>query len=497
MRSHLKREAETPPLNWSELRMNLETSCFDFRLNRKRSRREILRIGSAGLLGLTLPQLLAAQEQPAAKQGPSFGRAKACILLFMWGGPAQQDTWDMKPDAPREFRGEFQPIATKVPGIQICEHLPKMARVMHHCAIIRSMHHGNRLHDSASTEVFTGRPGLQGDREEFAPIPQFFPSHGAVVSHFRPNSRAPVNHAALPWLIHNVVTTPCQGGGFMGPQFDPFEIQADLSTLNYQVEILKQLDQLSASRISKRSNLLDKLDQHGLLTRAAHGDLMWDYRQRAIELLGSVELQKALRIEEESDATRQRYGLKAPVAQAGDGAAAGAAGRELRGQNLLLARRMVEAGVPFVNVNDFRQQGQNWDSHADNFGQHKKYLLPQADQALAALIEDLDERGLLASTLVVATGEFGRTPTINGTAGRDHWPDCYSVVLAGGGIRGGQVFGSSDRIGAYPETNPVTPADLAATIFDRFGVDPTAEIFDTTRRPHRASTGEPIRLLFG
>ena len=168
----------------------------------------------------------------------------------------------------------------------------------------------------------------------------------------------------------------------------------------------------------------------------------------------------------------------------------------MRGQNLLVARRLVEAGVPFVNVFDFRQQGQNWDAHANNFFHHKNYLLPQTDQSLSALIEDLDQRGLLDSTLVVAMGEFGRTPRINANAGRDHWPDCYSVLLAGGGVKGGTVYGSSDRLGMYPETNPVSPADLTAMIFSRFGIDPMTEIHDTTARPHRISDGRPIRELF-
>ena len=246
-----------------------------------------------------------------------------------------------------------------------------------------------------------------------------------------------------------------------------------------------------------RRDLLNRLDMIATAVTNPQAIRLNEYSRRAVELLDSTSLHTALDITQESTATRERYGLTAPAAQPRDGAAAGAAGRDLRGQNLLLARRLVEAGVPFVNVNDFRQQGQNWDSHADNFGQNKKYLLPQADRALAALIQDLDERGLLESTLVVATGEFGRTPTINAGAGRDHWPDCYSLVLAGGGINGGQVFGSSDRIGAYPETDPVTPADLAATIFWRFGIDPATEVRDTTGRPHRIATGEPIRRLFG
>ena len=458
------------------------------------SRREMFGQFIGGVMGLSLAaQIRQARVAAAEVSAPITPRIRSCIFVFYYGGPSHLDTYDPKPLAPSTVRGEFQPISTSVPGLQISEHLPQMARVMHHCAIVRSMHHSNRLHDSASTEMFTGRQGPQGDREEFAVLPQFFPSHGAVVSHLNPSAAGSVSHVALPWLIHNVVTTPCQGGGFLGQQFDPFEVSADLPTLRYQLDALKQLEQLSSDRIHRRTALLRQLDPPATTERSVQR--LAENRVRAIELLSSNQLQKAVELDEESFAVRELYGRQAPEALSGHGAAAGAVGRDLRGQNLLLARRLVEAGVPFVNVIDFRQQGQNWDSHADNFTQHRRYLLPQADRALAALIEDLHDRGLLDTTLVVACGEFGRTPTINAGAGRDHWPDCYSILLAGGGIRGGQVYGSSDRLGAYPETDPVTPADLAATIFACFGVDSAAEIFDTTRRPWRLSSGAPIPLF--
>ncbi|MFO0979344.1 MAG: DUF1501 domain-containing protein [Planctomycetaceae bacterium] len=476
--------------------MHTNETLFARRLRRHqqaiRSRRAMFGTLFGHSAGLALTgvsrSLLAGNETPPRQRG----RIRSCIFVFYYGGPSHLDTWDPKPLAPSTVRGEFQPISTSVPGIQISEHLPQMARVMHHCAIVRSMHHTNRLHDSASTETFTGRQGPQGDREEFAVIPQFFPSHGAVVSREQPVARDAISHVALPWLIHNVVTTPCQGGGFLGQQFDPFEVSADLATIRYQVDALRQQSELPGTRIQQRTSLLNSLDQGPAYEQSMVR--LQEHRSRAVELLSSTQLQKAVELQEEPLSIRERYGMKAPDVSPGHSAAAGAAGRDLRGQNLLLARRLVEAGIPFINVNDFRQQGQNWDSHADNFTQHSRYLLPQADRALAALIEDLHERGLLESTLVVACGEFGRTPTINGSAGRDHWPDCYSILLAGGGIQGGQVYGSSDRIGAFPETNPVTPADLAATIFDRFGIDPSTDIHDTTGRPWRLSSGAPIPL---
>jgi hypothetical protein len=223
---------------------------------------------------------------------------------------------------------------------------------------------------------------------------------------------------------------------------------------------------------------------------------------RAYRLLASERLHQALDLNRESPATRERYGFGPTPVSVGEGGGGGNGAemgfaRHMRGQNLLLARRLVEAGVPFVNVYDFRQQGQNWDAHFRVFNQHKTHLLPLADQSLAALIEDLDERGLLDSTLVVATGEFGRTPTINPAGGRDHWSHCYTALLAGGGVQGGAIYGASDRLGAYPAVDPVTPGDMAATIFWRFGIDPATEIHDRTGRPYRVADGQPLQRLFG
>jgi len=459
------------------------------------SRRELLRLGSGlGLLSSlsAVKSACAAASTLEAKITPTSIRS--CIFVFYYGGPSHLDTYDTKPNAPDSVRGEFLNIATSQPGLHISEHLPHMARVMHKVALVRSLHHTNRLHDSASTETHTGRQGPKGDREEFAPIDQFFPCHGAVLTMLRSGEQLDIPHAILPWQFHNVVTTPCQGGGFLGHRFDPLLVTGDSRKLRYQMESLNRPAELTLARISQRRALLSRLDVNPTLV--SHPSPFGEFRNRAYELLRSTKLQKALHIEEETDAVRERYGTREPKALSGDGAAANATARNLRGQNLLLARRLVETGVRFINVHDFRQQGQNWDSHSKNFHQNKRYLLPQADQALAALIEDLDDRGLLDSTLIVALGEFGRTPRINKNAGRDHWPDCYTVLLAGGGIRGGAIFGSSDRIGAYPATEPVTPADLAATIYWRFGLDPRTEIHDQTGRPYRIAEGRPITEVF-
>jgi len=456
------------------------------------NRRQALKLATGGYLGLNLGGLLSAQSTLAAQA--EMSKIRSCIVIFYYGGPSHLDTLDMKPHAPQEIRGEFKPISTSVPGIQVSEHLPHTAKVMHHVAVIRSMHHTNRLHDSASTETLTGRQSPQGDREEFAPMPQFYPCHGSTISYMRRDQDFDVPHAALPWVFHNVVDTPCQGGGFLGSAYGPFRIDGNPAKVNYSAEMFARPSDLSIQRLEQRKSLAQQLATDPALERLPKSQQLKALYTKAIELMQSEAVARALRIEDEPQKVRERYGMYPDKAPAGKRRVHG---HQLRGQNILLARRLVEAGVPFVNVYDYRQQGQNWDSHNQNFTEHKDRLLPAADKAYAALIEDLHERGLLESTLVVALGEFGRTPKINKNAGRDHWPDCYSITLAGGGIQGGSVFGASDQLGAYPALDPVTPADLAATIFWRFGLNPRAEVHDQAGRPHRLAEGKPIKQLFG
>jgi Protein of unknown function (DUF1501) len=457
------------------------------------TRRRLIQFGGAGALSLGgLWQAALRAEAIGLKPRSAI---RACIFVFYYGGPSHLDTYDLKPNAPSTVRGEFQPIPTSAPGVDISEHLPHMARVMHRCALIRSMHHTNRLHDSASIEMHTGRQAAQGDREEFAPIEQFFPCHGGSLSYLWRERRLDVAHAALPFVFHNVVPTPCQGAGFLGSQFDPFRISVKPEQQNYIVDELSLRDELPAQRIGSRLDLLTRLQQ-GSQTNPPPSAGFEQFYDRACQLLSSEKVRQALDLSQETPAMRERYGVyTADATPTGEGPALGFA-RHMRGQNLLVARRLVEAGVPFVNVFDFRQQGQNWDSHANNFSLNKSVLLPPADRALSALISDLEERGLLDSTLIVATGEFGRTPTINASAGRDHWPDCMTVLLAGGGVHGGMVHGASDSIGAYPAKEPVTPADLAATIYWRFGFDPAQHIYDRLSRPWPLAPGEPVRSLF-
>ena len=368
---------------------------------------------AGGSLGLNLPGFWKAQHAAAADQPFGNSPIKACIIVFYYGGPSHLDTYDPKPDAPSDIRGEFQSIATSAPGIYVTEHLPKMSRVMHKVAIIRSMHHNNRLHDSASTEALTGRQSPQGDREEFAQINQFYPCYGACLSYLRKHQGIEIPHAALPFVFHNVVDTPCQGGGFLGPRFDPLQITIEMTSKEYRAGALTLPPDRTALSMLNRRRLLDALEVTVASPAASPvGDQWRMLCDKAFQLLGSESLRRALDLSHESDSMRDRYGFGPAPARVGEGGGGGNGselgyGREMRGQNLLLARRMVEAGIPFVNVYDFRQQGQNWDAHFKNFNQHKTHLLPIADQSLSALIEDLDDRGLLDSTLVVAIGEVG------------------------------------------------------------------------------------------
>lgn len=456
-------------------------------------RRHFLQL-SGGVLGLHLGGLW--QAQAVATSRPRHSPIRACILIFYYGGPSHLDTYDPKPNAPAEIRGEFRVIATSVPGIQICEHLPRMARVMHKVALIRSLHHSARLHDSASIHALTGRPLDGPDRELFAPQPQSFPSHGSAVAYLQRHRAVEVPFASVPFPFRNVHDVPCQAAGFLGAAFDPLRIEVDPQARGYRSDTLMPAEGVSAERLRQRRTLIAALQVGTRVPSPLHH--LYD---RAFQLLDAEAVRRAADLSREPAAVRERYGFGPDPLAVGEGGGGGNGAelgyaRPMRGQNLLLARRLVEAGVPFVNVYDFRQQGQNWDAHFKGFNQHRSHLLPLADQALSALIEDLDQRGLLASTLVVAMGEFGRTPRINAEGGRDHWPDCYTVLLAGGGVRGGAVYGASDRIGAYPAVDPVTPGDLAATIFWRFGIDPHTEVHDQTRRPYRVAEGQAITRLF-
>jgi len=482
------------------LRTSVAQSEMGDRTNQAWTRRALLRAGVGGWSSLSLLGLW--QTQAALAQTPFVapGKIRSCIFLFYYGGPSHLDTYDPKPDAPAEVRGEFSTISTSVPGLHVSEHLPRMARVMHKVALVRGMHHAARLHDSASIHALTGRPLEGPDRELFDKLPQFYPSFGSTVSYLNREQNIIIPHAALPFVFRNVQDVPCQGAGFLGSSFDPLQVSCNIERQAYDAGAIAPARDVSGERLAGRRHLLASMNERVAVEAAATARVTAVY-DRAVQLFASRRVQEALDLSRESTPTRERYGFGPPPAAIGEGGGGGngaelASGRQMRGQNLLVARRLVEAGVPFVNVYDFQQQGQNWDAHFKCFHQHKEYLLPLADQSLATLIEDLDERGLLDSTLVVAMGEFGRTPRINKEGGRDHWPDCYTALLAGGGVQGGAVYGASDRFGAFPADAPVTPGDLAATIFWRFGLEPRTEIHDSLGRPHRIATGEPIKSLF-
>jgi hypothetical protein len=449
--------------------------------NSPSSRRRFLQLGGLGCFGLSLPKLYEAQAAAATSPGAAQGRIKSCIVIFYYGGPSHIDTYDMKPAAPAEVRGEFQSIASSVPGLRICEHLPRTAPWMHKLALVRSFHHPMRNHNSGAVEALCGRTPVKGDLELLSHDPTVdFPCYGAALSRLSAGGGTAPAHVALPHVMYNVVMLPGQTSGFLGPAFNPLQVTQDPNAADFRVGELELPSEVPSARLEGRRELLAQVGGSADSEQGGPRS-MSVFQQRAFNLLRSDEVRRAFDLGPEPAALRDRYG------------------RTTFGQSLLLARRLVESGVQFVNVHDKITNGQlaNWDSHQDNFPRLKNDLLPPADQAFSALIEDLDARGRLDSTLVVALAEFGRTPRINRSGGRDHWPDCYTVVLAGGGVTGGAVYGASDKLGAYPDLDPVTPGDLAATIFSLFGIDPATEIHDALGRPFRVAEGRPVRTLFG
>lgn len=448
------------------------------------SRRELLRGGGLGFIGLSLARLLRAEgahKLQSTSPGSTLPTIKSCILIFYYGGPSHIDLWDMKPEAPSSVRGEFKSIATRVPGLQICEHLPRYAQVMDRVALIRSLHHDMRDHNAASVEALCGRAPPQGDVTLLADDANSFPSYGALLSYLMPEKGRVPPHVMLPHVMYRDVKLPGQGAGFLGSAYGPFQVLRDPNGADFRVDQLELPENISLDRLENRWSLLRKMgNSEGYFAQMAGVKSVEANYERAVGLLRSETLRRGFDISREDPRTRDRYG------------------RNKHGQSVLLARRLVESGVRFVNVNNRELNGsRNWDTHFKNFGPLKDSLLPPADQAFSALIEDLETRGLLDSTLVIAMGEFGRTPQINKHGARDHWPYCYSAVLAGGGITGGAVHGSSDKWAAHPVSDPVTPGDLAATLFWRFGLDHTMHIQDLNERPHRLAGGEPLRTLFG
>lgn len=465
------------------------------------SRREWLRVGSLGAAGLgslalgtdgLLGARVQANPSRASVHGPGFGRAKSCIVLFLFGAPAHQDTWDLKPEAPSEVRGEFAPIETNVSGIHVSEHLPLLATRVDRLTQLRAVTHPDNTHTVAMHYMLTGvrhkrpstNPQNAGDD---------FPCFGAVMnlveSRGTPERGASAEARALPASISlnapaNQVSAnnhifPGFFAGFLGSGHDPLFVPhhadrpdfAPFTAVDVAPRLLGRRDLRTA--LDVRPNETSSTVESRAEDLAARVDGCY---RRAFDLLTSPAARSAFDVAREPATLREKYGMT-PF-----------------GQGCLLARRLVESGVPLVTVN-WQRDDAFWDTHADNFNLHKNKLLPNFDRGFSALLDDLSDRRLLDETLVVALGEFGRTPKINTSAGRDHWAACNTVVMAGAGLPGGQVYGASDRIAAYPARNPVLPEDLAATIYHLLGVDPELPLHTPDGRRLALSTGEVLHAI--
>jgi len=452
-------------------------SCSTHRHFTGITRREVLQVGYSGLLGLGLTSVLA--RNAAAVGTPRS--TKSVILVFLTGAPSHHDTFDMKPEAPVEIRGEFQTIGAATPGLHVCEHLPLLAARSDKYSIVRSLSHGENNHLVATHHLLTGnkQPGAFFDKIASR---DDFPSYSSACDYFHPRTDGIPTGVNLPtFLKSGPLTWPGQHAGFLGARHDPWQITSDPNKPDFRVDSLQLPQGIDVSRLESRRALLGEVNrQRQGIDEAAESRRLSDEQQEAFTMLTSSRIAQAFEMGRESDAVRDRYG------------------RHSFGQSLLLARRLREVGVPMVQVN--MGNVQNWDNHGDIFPTLKKKLLPPLDQGVAALLDDLSNSGLLEETLVVLLGEFGRTPKLNAppkqTAGRDHWAPCFFGLFAGAGVRGGQVIGKSDAIGAYPATTPYSPDDVGATVLSLLGVNPAVELHDRLARPIQLNRGSIIEPLF-
>ena len=463
-------------------------ACPDFFASGPLNRRGLLRAGAAGVAGLSLPRLLRAESPGGTARKAT---AKHVIFLHQWGGPSHVDTFDMKPDAPDAIRGEFTPIQTPEPGLVCTEHLPRFSKVLPKFAQVRSLHHEMRNHNSAGYYCLSGHAPAVDD-QRLRDNPELYPACGSTAAMLRPTADPAIPpFVSFPHVIRDGSVTPGQGASFLGKAHDPFFIGQDPNSADFQLPELTLPASLPLDRLDDRRGLQQLIDAQGdLLSASGTARGIDAFYERALTMLASPVVRRAFDLSGEDPKLRDAYG------------------RTTYGQSCLLARRLVESGVRFVTVyfsdvigNGAAMTG-GWDTHGNNFNDLKDRLLPITDAAVPTLIEDLDARGLLEETLVVWVGEFGRSPRVQNTAqfgpdGRDHWPLCYTGLLAGGGIRGGAVFGSSDKIGARPATDPATPDDLAATIYHALGLDPATEVLDTLGRPLPIAAGRAMTSLFG
>jgi uncharacterized protein (DUF1501 family) len=450
------------------------------------SRRELLRFGALSLGGLTLADQL--RSRAMAKTGQA---ARHCIFVFLNGGPAQLDTFDLKPDAPVEIRGPYRPIETSAPGLCITEKLPRLARLAHHFAILRSATHPFSAHNSSAAYALSGHS--PGSDANIRPTPNDHPTYGSVVARVLPKLNGMPPFVLTPTYLFDMgFPTPSAGGGWMGNRYDPLpavrnQMMARSPRWEGKLPIPEGLglpDELSAERMRGRVRLLGQLDEvFSAAQSAAERAALDTHQAEALDLILSPTTRAAFEVSREPGAMHERYG------------------RSEMGQVLLLSRRLIEAGVRFVTANAVSNPEntilsafQIWDTHRDHFRLYDQNLMPELDQALSALINDLDERGLLAETLVIVMGEMGRTPKINDNrdGGRDHWGQAYSVLWAGGGIRGGQVVGATDRHAAFVKDLPARPDDIAATLYELLGIPHALVLRDATDRPHRITEGTPI-----
>lgn len=446
-------------------------------------RRELLQVGASSFFGMGLSGLLALQARasPTPHKDP---RVRSVVMVFLTGGGSHIDMFDPKPQS-AETKGEFSPIATRTPGLQFGELMTNLAARSHQLAVVRSMAHGDNRHLSGTHNILTGAEQIfRGDSNQDKSLNRIdWPCYGAVVNYLRPNADGLPSQVTIPNpLVEGNLVWPAQHAGFLGPKHDPFQVKGDPNSEAFRVNDLSLVDGISAGRFAGRWKLLNRVsEQRRSIEDSKAGRQLNDYQNAAYSMLSSGRLKQAFDMNSETVETRERYG------------------RNSRGQTLLLARRLVEAEVPFIQCN----MGivQSWDSHVNHFPRCRNELLPPTDRGVSALIDDLSDRGLLDQTLIIVVGEFGRTPTISPLAnekvpGRHHWAHGYTAVFAGGGVQGGQVIGSTDKIGAYPVTTPWHPNDIGATVYESLGIDPESAVHDRTGRPIRLNKGRVMNVLF-
>jgi len=446
------------------------------------NRRSVLRIGGMGLLGLTMPKIFAAEE--AAKAKKIVAKARSVIFLFQWGGPSHLETFDMKPDAPSGIRGFHTPMSSSADGIQVNSLLPKTAKIMDKVTLIRSMTHTMKNHNSAGYYALSGH-APPSDDQRLKDTPDLFPAYTSVVDTLAPSRGEVPTAVHMPYVVSDGTQTPGQFASFLGKAHDPFLVTNDPNDAHFALPELSLPEGITFERLAARREMQKLVDaQSRLMDYSAAAQGLDGYYEKALAMLHSTQVREAFDLNKEPAAVREAYG------------------RTTYGQSCLLARRLVEAGVKFVTVTfDPSIGGQStttggWDTHGFNdtrmFPIIEKRHLPMTEQTLPTLLNDLEVRGLLKDTLVVFVGEFGRTPRINKSLSRDHWPQCYTALLAGAGVKKGFVYGASDKHGEHPAENAVKPDDLAATMYHLLGLDPHTEVRDVADRPVPVSYGNVV-----